>query len=139
MSDDESLGQIAPPCAWLGCKKPVLQDLGRGRRKEYCSDTCRRAADRDYKRAKSHVEIFTDQLRRSQHEVAAYRRKAEAEFLTPEQVASIETNARIAFAQAATWVEAGVSPDRAIVELESLVTALRPMLSGNVGFTARSA
>ena len=140
MSDDEqSIGRIAVPCGRLSCKEPVIQELGRGRRKEYCSDTCRRAADREYKRAKGHVEFYADYLRRSQHEVAAYGRKAEAGVVTPEQLAALESDARVAFAKAMTWVEAGVTPDRAVVELEALVHAFAPLLSGQIGFTARSA
>ena len=137
--DNQSIGQIAPPCAWLGCRKPVIQELGPGRRKEYCSDTCRRAADRDYKRAKSHVETFAEQLKRSQHEVAAYGRKAEADVLTPEQIAAIETSARVAFSRAEVVVEIGTTPERAASELADLVAALKPLLSGDVGFTVRSA
>lgn len=140
MTDDsDSIGQIAVPCAWLACRKPVTQELGPGRRKEYCSDTCRRAADRDYKRAKAHLETFADQLKRSQHEVAAYGRKAEGDLLTPEQLATLETSARVAFARAEVISEVGASPDRALAELSELVNALRPLLSGGVGFTVRSA
>lgn len=137
--DNESIGRIAVPCGRLSCKEPVIQELGRGRRKEYCSDTCRRAADRDYKRAKGHVEFYADYLKRSQHEVAAYGRKAEAGTLTPEQLAALETTARVAFARAEALAEVGVAPDRAAAELSALVAAVRPLLSDSVGFTARSA
>jgi hypothetical protein len=137
--NEESIGRIAVPCGRLSCKEPVIQELGRGRRKEYCSDTCRRAADRDYKRAKGHVEVYADYLQRSQHEVAAYGRKAEAGVLTPEQLGKVETHARVAFARAEALVEVGVVPERAADELAALVAALRPLLSGSVGFNARSA
>jgi len=136
---DESIGRIAVPCGRLSCKEPVIQELGRGRRKEYCSDTCRRAADRDYKRAKGHVEVYADYLQRSQHEVAAYGRKAEAGVLTPEQLGKVETDARAAFARAEALVEVGVVAERAADELAALVAALAPLLSGSVGFKARSA
>jgi hypothetical protein len=136
---DDSIGRIAVPCGRLSCKEPVIQELGRGRRKEYCSETCRRAADRDYKRAKSHVEVYADYLQRSQHEVAAYGRKAEAGALTPEQLSDLETTARVAFARAEALTEVGVAAENAAAELAALVAALRPLLSGSVGFTARSA
>jgi hypothetical protein len=137
--DNHSIGQIAVPCGRLSCKKPVVQELGPGRRKEYCSDTCRRGADRDYKRAKAHADTFEEYLRRSQHEVASYGRKAEAEALSPEQLVSYETAARVAFARAETLVEVGVPTDLAVVELATLVQALRPLMTARVGFTARSA
>ena len=137
--DYQSIGQIAVPCSRLSCKKPVVQELGPGRRKEYCSDTCRRGADRDYKRAKAHVDTFEEYLRRSQHEVASYGRKAEVETLSPDKLVSFETDARVAFARAETLVEIGVPTDLAVVELAALVQALRPLMSASVGFTARSA
>ena len=138
-ADDQSIGQIAPPCGRLTCKKPVVQELGPGRRKEYCSDTCRRGADRDYKRAKAHVDTFEEYLRRSQHEVASYGRKAEADVLSPEQLGRFETAARVAFARAETLVEVGVPANLAAAELAALVQALRPLMTAGVGFTARSA
>lgn len=137
--DTQSKGQIAVPCGRLSCKKPVIQELGPGRRKEYCSDTCRRGADREYKRAKAHVDTFEEYLRRSQHEVASYGRKAEAEAPSPEQLVSLETATRVAFARAETLVEVGVPADLAVVELAALVHALRPLMTASVGFIARSA
>ena len=135
----QSNGQIAVPCGRLSCKKPVIQELGPGRRKEYCSDTCRRGADREYKRAKAHVDTFEEYLRRSQHEVASYGRKAEAKAPSPEQLVSLETATRVAFARAETLVEVGVHADLAVAELAALVHALRPLMTASVGFIARSA
>lgn len=137
--DSQSIGLIAVPCGRLSCRKPVVQELGPGRRKEYCSDTCRRGADREYKRAKAHVDTFEEYLRRSQHEVASYGRKAEVETLSPEQLVSLETAARVAFARAEALVEVGVPADLAAIELTALVQALRPLMTASVGFTARSA
>lgn len=137
--DSQSIGLIAVPCGRLSCRKPVIQELGPGRRKEYCSDTCRRGADREYKRAKAHVDTFEEYLRRSQHEVASYGRKSEAESLSPEQLVRLETATRVAFARAETLVEVGVPAELAAVELAALVEALRPLMMGSVGFTSRSA
>lgn len=123
-SDD----QIALYCGRLTCGKVVVQSIGRGRRREFCSETCRRAADRDYKRARAHVDLFEEQLRKSQHEVAAYGRKSEEDMLTSEDLRRLQTEARVAFARAATVVELGSSPERAMAELETLVAAVRPLL-----------
>lgn len=137
--NSQSIGLIAVPCGRLSCRKPVIQELGPGRRKEYCSDTCRRGADREYKRAKAHVDTFEEYLRRSQHEVASYGRRSESESLSPEQLVRLETATRVAFARAETLVEVGVPAELAAVELVALVDALRPLMMGSVGFTARSA
>lgn len=137
--NDQDISEIAVPCGRLSCKKPVKQELGRGRRKEYCSETCRRAADRDYKRAKGHVEVFAEYLRRSQHEVASYGRKAEDGVLTPEHLATLEADVRTAFARAEVFAELGVPSDIAAEELTTLVQALKPLLGRGAGFTSQIA
>lgn len=132
-SDD----QIALYCGRLSCKKVIVQSVGRGRRKEFCSETCRRGADRDYKRAKAHAGLFEEQLRNSQHEVAAYGRKADEGMLTPEELHRLQIDARVAFARAATIVELRGAPERAFAELAALVEAVRPLLEpGQGGGTA---
>jgi hypothetical protein len=116
-----------------------MQEVGPGRRKEFCSETCRRGADREYKRAKTHVSTYSEVLRRAQHEVATYGRKGDVGELTPDDVADLESKARIAFTRASTLVEVGVPQESAADELRTLVEALAPLLSGRIGFTARSA
>jgi hypothetical protein len=113
----------------LSCRKPIVQDIGPGRRKEFCSDTCRRAADRDYKRAKAHVELFEDQLRRTQHEVATYGRRADEGVLTAEDVQRLRYEAWVALERAAAVAEfAQAQPERIQAELEELIAAVRPIL-----------
>ncbi|MCZ4499989.1 MAG: hypothetical protein JWQ74_2544 [Marmoricola sp.] len=138
-TSDEAVDQVGIYCGRLTCGKLIVHTLGRGRRKEFCSETCRRAADREYKRARGRVELFEEQLRRNQHEVAAYGRKAEEGTLTPEQRIGLETSARIAFTRASTVVELGASTDRAASELADLVAALRPLFESQALSVAQSA
>ena len=127
--DETPVGQIASYCGRLSCRKPVVQDIGPGRRKEFCSDTCRRGADRDYKRAKAHVEFFEEQLRRTQHEVATYGRRADEGVLTAADVLRLQSEARVALVRATTVAElGGDQPDRIRAELDALITAVRPIL-----------
>lgn len=140
MDDADSEDQIGLKCGLLSCGKVIVQPLGRGRRKEFCSETCRRAADRDYKRARAYAEVLDDQLRKTQHHVAAYGRKAEEDIRTPEQLARLQADARVAFRGAATVVELDADPERAKAELKELVEALRPLLeSGPIWFESQSA
>jgi hypothetical protein len=64
-------------CARPQCRKEFRQQVGRGRKKDYCSETCRRLADRDYKRARATVEHFEKLARRSRHDVLAFGRSAD--------------------------------------------------------------
>lgn len=130
LRDDQTpIGQIASYCGRLSCRKPIVQDIGPGRRKEFCSDTCRRGADRDYKRAKAHVELFEEQLRRSQHEVATYGRRADEGVLTADEVLRLQSDARVALARATAVAEfAGDEPERIRAELDALIASVRPIL-----------
>ena len=131
--------QIGLNCGFLSCGQVVVQPLSRGRRKEFCSETCRRAADRDYKRARSRVDVLDEQLRKSQHHAAAYGRKADAGVLTLEQIARIESDARVALARAEVALELGASPERAAAELVALVAAVQPLLRDTLTVAARLA
>jgi hypothetical protein len=127
--EQTSLGQIASYCGRLSCRKPIVQEIGPGRRKEFCSETCRRGADREYKRAKAHVEFFEEQLRRTQHEVATYGRRADEGVLTADEVLRLQADARVALTRAATVAElGGDQPERIRAELDALITAVRPIL-----------
>ena len=123
--------EVALYCGRLSCKKVIVQTVGRGRRKEFCSDTCRRAADRDYKRAKAHVALFEEQLRNTRHEVAAYGRKAEEGTFTPEELMSIHAEARVALERSAAVLELGAPHERVTSELAALVQAVRPLIESH--------
>jgi hypothetical protein len=123
--------EVVEFCGRLSCHKPIVQPAGRGRRKEYCSETCRRAADRDYKRAKALVEDSERNLRKFRHEVAAYGRKAEAVegFRTPEDDALIQRSALAALSRAQAVIEFSVDRnDRYLEELRQLVEAVTPLV-----------
>jgi len=64
-------------CARPQCRREFRQTVGRGRKANYCSETCRRLADRDYKRAKATVEHFERLARRSRYDVLAFGRSAD--------------------------------------------------------------
>lgn len=124
--------EIAEYCGRLSCHKPIVQPAGRGRRREFCSDTCRRGADREYKRAKGLVEHFEQYLRKTRHEVAAYGRKAETEsgFRTPEEDAQVRSSAHAAISRAEAVLEFAEFEveDRFLVELRRLVAAVSPVI-----------
>lgn len=61
-------------CARPACRQEFRQSAGRGRRRDYCSDLCRRQADRDYKRAKAMLAHFEELASRSRLDVAAFGR-----------------------------------------------------------------
>ena len=132
-TDDEVDGEfeIVEYCGRLSCHRPIVQTAGRGRRREFCSETCRRGADRDYKRAKALVEHFEQGVTKLRHEVAAYGRKSEADggLQTPADQARTLADARVALERAETVLEYTTGTDERLrAELDRLVTAFRPLV-----------
>jgi len=131
--------EIATFCGRLTCGKAFIQTAGRGRPKEFCSETCRRAADRDYKRARGRAGVLDEQLRRTRHEVAAYGRKPEEGQWTPAERVQAEIQAQTALTRATTVLELGASSERLLTELQALVMAIRPILADSARQAAQIA
>jgi len=131
--DGNSEFEVVEYCGRLSCRKPIVQTAGRGRRREFCSETCRRGSDREYKRAKALVESFERNLRNFRHEVAAYGRKAEDDALSPDELARTHVTAGAAVSRARAVVEysAGVD-DRYLAELRDLLDAVEPLVTSSV-------
>lgn len=121
---------FADYCARPTCRKEFRQSSGRGRRRDYCSETCRRLADRDYKRAKALVEHFERLARRSRHDVLAFGRAADE----PGEDAAISDDAALeratsAVARARAVLQfAGDADERLVAELDALCNAIGPAL-----------
>lgn len=122
---------FADYCARPMCRQEFRQSAGRGRRRDYCSETCRRLADRDYKRAKALVEHFEGLSRRSRHDVLAFGRAADdlgAESSISDDVALERATSAVARARAVLQF-AGGSDARLVAELETLCEAITPALA----------
>jgi hypothetical protein len=127
--------EVVEFCGRLSCRKPIVQAAGRGRRREFCNETCRRGADRDYKRARALVESHERNLRIFRHEVAAYGRRAESSegYRTPEDDAQIQRDALAAVSRALAVVEFSGDPEnRYLAELRRLLDAVGPLVAPTV-------
>ncbi|XBB66331.1 hypothetical protein ABFU82_19760 [Nocardioides sp. WV_118_6] len=125
--------EVVEYCGRLSCRKVIVQTAGRGRRREFCSETCRRGADREYKRAKAHVEAFERHLRNFRHEVAAYGRRADLVdgVSTPEHERALHSDARSALSAARSAIKYNADNDSPLLEeLRGLVEAVEPLLEG---------
>jgi hypothetical protein len=128
VADDVFEIELTGYCGWPSCRKPFPQTTGRGRRKEFCSETCRRGADRDYKRARAMVEHFEKLLTRSRYDVATFGRGDE-EVETPDVQARLFADANAALQRAQAVLEwAQVGDQRLLVELRLLVEGVAPVI-----------
>jgi len=117
-------------CARPMCRKEFRQTAGRGRKKDYCSDTCRRLADRDYKRAKAMVDQFEGLARRSRHDVLAFGRAADemgAGHEQDDQVLYERAQAALGRAEAVLQF-VGDADVRLVEELRTLCERVRPLV-----------
>lgn len=117
-------------CARPQCRKEFRQQVGRGRKKDYCSETCRRLADRDYKRAKATVEHFEKLARRSRHDVLAFGRSADESGDASVSGEVAVTRAVDALGRAEAVLRfVGDADERLVEELEALCDGVRVLVS----------
>lgn len=129
--DADDQFELPDLCARPQCRLEFRQSVGRGRKKDYCSETCRRLADRDYKRARATVEHFEKLARRSRHDVLAFGRSADEQF-------EGEMSEDVSIARAAGALDRAEavlrfvvnSDDRLVVELEALCNGVRQLVRG---------
>lgn len=114
-------------CARPQCRAEFRQTVGRGRRKDYCSETCRRLADRDYKRAKATVEHFEKLSRRSRHDVLAFGRSADEghDGTVGSEVVIARATSALDRAEAVLRFVADDADERLVAELKALVRGTR--------------
>ena len=110
------------------CRRQFQRNAGRGRRQDYCSDICRRLADRDYKRAKAMVEQFERLARRSRHDVLAFGRSPTSRTAQINEDVALERAVR-ALGRAETVLSFAVDADeRLLTEIRRLCDAVRPLI-----------
>lgn len=116
-------------CARPMCRREFRQSSGRGRRRDYCSETCRRLADRDYKRAKAMVDQFERLARRSRHDVQAFGRAADEQNASQVSDEVALERATGALSRAETVLRFAADADeRLITEIRELCDGMRPLI-----------
>lgn len=73
-SDEDFALELTDRCARPHCRREFKRSTGLGRRRQYCSDTCRGNAEREYKQAKAVVTQYERMLRDARVDVAAFGR-----------------------------------------------------------------
>jgi hypothetical protein len=130
--DDAAEDQFDLPdlCGRPQCRREFRQSVGRGRKKDYCSETCRRLADRDYKRAKATVEHFEKLARRARYDVLAFGRAAgeDADSMVSEDVVFAQALAALDRADAVLRFATDAEP-RMVAELQALCSGVRPLVA----------
>ena len=120
---------MASWCARPACRAQFQQSAGRGRRREFCSDLCRRRADTEYKQAKARLDHFEALARDERHLLLSFGRGGEpldADALADE-LATVRASDALDRTDAVLKFVGGRDP-QLIAELEALCAGVRPLV-----------
>lgn len=121
-------------CARPSCRREFKQSTGRGRRRSFCSDLCRRKADTEYRQAKARLANYEELSRKERHLVLAFGRADEQDDDTPVQVAALSDEAALKVAATALGRAEAILPfligrdPQVVVELQALIDGIAPLV-----------
>lgn len=117
-------------CARPACRQEFKRSTGLGRRRQYCGDTCRGNAEKEYRRAKAVVEQYESLLEQARADVATFGRDVEGDRpSTPDEDRYLTGVARDAWNRAQGAVSFAPAGDARVLDvLRDLVEATQPLL-----------
>lgn len=127
-ADDASAGDMVDFCARPLCRREFRRAAGPGRPRDYCSDTCRRSAQKELRAAKLRLARFEALVAQFRLDVAAFTADADSE--------SLASSARRAQALDAVAEARGAAPflaksdDPAAHAFAALYAGVAPYFSG---------
>jgi hypothetical protein len=130
-SRHQSDGEPLTDYCWRpSCRKQFLRAAGPGRRKEYCSDLCRRAAEKELRQTRARLVHFEALVQKLRIDVAAYGRPEVDDASDDELPASLEAHqtAEDAVRRAAGALVFADPADPAVRELKMLYEAVAPIV-----------
>lgn len=114
-------------CARPNCRKEFRKATGPGRRRAYCSDVCRRLAEKEQRRLQARLARFEALADQARADIAAHGREDDAAPPDPMRAAE-DALARVEGA----LIFAGQSPNPAAQELRRLYEAVAPVIRHRV-------
>lgn len=126
--DAEELPDI---CARPACRRSYTRTVGPGRPQTFCSEVCRRAAERELRQAKARLSHFEDLVEQIRADIAAFTRPAPtASEAAPVPDPQALQHAREAVARAGGILTFLASSDEPLArELSALHDAVAPVVT----------
>lgn len=125
---DEDEGEpLVAYCALPSCRTEFRRTSGPGRRKDFCSDECRRAAEKDLRRLKSRFVHYENVVQQLKIDIAAFGRSSDDEE-SVEQPDVAAQRASEALARAQGVLRFAPNDDPLAAELLALVDAVAPLV-----------
>lgn len=124
--DDEGEPLVAY-CALPSCRSEFRRNAGPGRRKDFCSEECRRAAEKDLRKLKSRLVHFENLVQQLRIDIAAFGRSSDdADAVERPEVATQRAAEALTRAQGVLLFAPNDDPLAA--ELRALVDAVAPLV-----------
>lgn len=120
----DGVGDAVDYCARPKCRKEFRRQLGPGRRREYCSDECRRTAETEYKRTKAMLRRHEQLVAKFRADLAAFGRDEDG----PESAEAVDV--QVALARAEGILDYADPGERLYDELHRATVALKSLSSG---------
>lgn len=122
--------EIVDFCARPKCREEFRRTVGPGRRQAYCSEFCRRSAERELRQTKSRLQHFEELVAQLRVDVAAFGRSAAGDSAEHVNVLDTQQNAEVALARVAGILAfPAAAGDPLLHELRSLYDAVAPLLA----------
>jgi hypothetical protein len=112
------------------CRKPIQRTAGPGRRKEYCSDICRRTAAKELRQVRARLTHFEELVQKLRIDVAAFGKSDSDETADEELTLSLDARQTAENAvRRALGALVFANPDEpAVRELRMLCDAVAPIV-----------
>ncbi len=132
-SRDIEVETLTDYCSRPKCRKEFRRQGGRGRRQEYCSDICRRKAERELRQTKSRLEHFEGLVEQLRNDVKAFGKTEDADTTSDrrEQAPDAWQVAESAVRRADGALVFTDPEDLVVRELRRLRDAVSPLISAH--------
>lgn len=121
---------LADYCSRPRCRNEFRRAAGPGRRQQYCSELCRRTAEKEFRQTRAQLVHFEAVVQKLRIDVAAYQREDLDEDGDQEPRPSLgaRQNAEKAVERASGILRFANRDDPAVQELQALYEAVAPLI-----------
>lgn len=124
---DDETEELVAYCCRPKCRNELRHQVGPGRRKAYCSDICRRTAEKELRQARSRLSHFESLVQQLRIDVAAFGKPDDADSQSSPVEAQRLAEDAVNKAEGALMF-LGDSDEPAAKTLRTLFTAVEPVI-----------
>jgi hypothetical protein len=115
-------------CSRPGCRREFRRVVSPGRRQDYCSDTCRRLAEKELRQAKSRLAHFEELVKKFRSDVASFGKAADGDNRDGQPVTEQLRTAESALRRVEWALVFADASEPAVEELRRLYEPVAPLI-----------